>query len=141
MMVVAPPAEEPKVMLVEDPDSPPVPKFIAFVLVEAVAPVAMLYVELSVDDVNIFTVCGDVAELPIERDVAAPKALTVVAVVLKTSIEAPEETTLVVKDGDVPNTREPDPVSSVIAAARLELDGVTNHVDRPDPRDVTPVPP
>jgi hypothetical protein len=47
----------------------------------------------------------------------------------------------VVRLGDVAKTKEPDPVSSVTAAAKLADDGVPNQVATPDPRDVRPVPP
>ena len=43
--------------------------------------------------------------------------------------------------GLVANTKEPDPVSSVTAAARLAEDGVPRNVATPAPRDVMPVPP
>ena len=36
--------------------------------------------------------------------------------------------------GEVANTRLPDPVSSVTAAAKLALDGVPSHVATPAPR-------
>ena len=55
---------------------------------------------------------------PIFNVVAAPKALTVVAVVLKTSKEDEPVVTLVVKLGDVPKTAAPDPVSSDKVAAK-----------------------
>ena len=45
--------------------------------------------------------------------VAAPKALTVVAVVLNTSRDEESVSTEVVKVGDVPKTTTPEPVSSV----------------------------
>ena len=41
--------------------------------------------------------------------------------------------------GLVPNTAAPEPVSSVIAEARLALDGVPSHVAMPAPRPDTPV--
>jgi ABC-type Na+ efflux pump permease subunit len=47
----------------------------------------------------------------------------------------------VTKVGEVAKTKEPDPVSSVTAAAKLADDGVPNQVATPDPRDVRPVPP
>lgn len=43
--------------------------------------------------------------------------------------------------GLVPNTKAPDPVSSVTAAARLVEDGVQSHVATPEPNEVMPVPP
>ena len=45
----------------------------------------------------------------------------------------------VVSDGLVPKTREPEPVSSVIAAARLAEDGVPSSVATPVPNPETPV--
>jgi hypothetical protein len=53
-------------------------------------------------------------EAPNERVVAAPKALTFVAFVLKTANVALPVVTLVVNSGEVPKTRAPDPVSPVI---------------------------
>lgn len=47
----------------------------------------------------------------------------------------------VVNVGLVAKTSKPDPVSSVIAAARLALDGVPSHVATPAPKLVMPVPP
>jgi hypothetical protein len=41
--------------------------------------------------------------------------------------------------GDVANTREPEPVSSVTAAARFALEGVAKNVATPVPRPDTPV--
>jgi len=41
--------------------------------------------------------------------------------------------------GEVPNTAKPVPVSSVIAAARLALEGVPRNVATPVPRPLTPV--
>ena len=41
--------------------------------------------------------------------------------------------------GDVPNTKEPDPVSSVTAEAKLALDGVAKKVAIPVPHPDTPV--
>lgn len=43
--------------------------------------------------------------------------------------------------GVVANTSEPDPVSSVTAAARFAEDGVPSHVATPAPNEVIPVPP
>lgn len=45
----------------------------------------------------------------------------------------------VVRTGLVANTNEPEPVSSVTALARLELDGVAKKVATPVPRPETPV--
>ena len=47
----------------------------------------------------------------------------------------------VVRDGDVANTNNPEPVSSVTAAARLALVGVPRKVAMPVPKEVIPVPP
>jgi hypothetical protein len=67
--------------------------------------------------------------------VAAPNAFTVVAVVLNKSKEVDPVVTLVVKFGDVPNTKTPVPVSSEITpASSLELVAEKNDnlfVDRP----------
>ena len=43
--------------------------------------------------------------------------------------------------GDVANTKEPEPVSSVTAEARFADDGVPRKVATPVPKDVIPVPP
>lgn len=43
--------------------------------------------------------------------------------------------------GEVANTKAPEPVSSVTAAARFALEGVPSHVATPAPKDVMPVPP
>jgi hypothetical protein len=45
----------------------------------------------------------------------------------------------VTKVGDVANTNEPEPVSSVIAEARLALEGVAKRVATPVPKPLTPV--
>ena len=47
----------------------------------------------------------------------------------------------VVSDGLVANTKDPEPVSSVTAAARFADYGVPRQVATPVPRDVSPVPP
>jgi hypothetical protein len=78
---------------------------------------------------------------PIVIEVAAPNAFTVVAVVLKTLNVVLPVVIPVVKTGDVPNTNAPEPVSSVIAAAKFALDGVPNQVAIPEPNEVIPVPP
>jgi hypothetical protein len=43
--------------------------------------------------------------------------------------------------GLVANTKDPEPVSSVTAAARFALDGVPKNVATPAPKEVKPVPP
>ena len=43
--------------------------------------------------------------------------------------------------GLVANTKDPEPVSSVTAAARFALDGVPKKVATPAPKEVKPVPP
>jgi hypothetical protein len=43
--------------------------------------------------------------------------------------------------GEVAKTKEPEPVSSVTAAAKLDEDGVPKNVAMPVPKDVMPVPP
>ena len=57
-------------------------------------------------------------DAPNDKVVAAPKALTFVAFVLKTANVALPVVTLVVKSGDVAKTREPVPVSSDITFLR-----------------------
>ena len=47
----------------------------------------------------------------------------------------------VTKVGLVANTKAPEPVSSVTAAARFALDGVPKKVATPAPKEVKPVPP
>ena len=129
LTVVVPPLDEPRLMLVVDPDTPPVPMFSVLVVALAVAPVAKLYVDAPVLAVNILTVWAAVAVFPIpsvvaaftkSAVVAALNALTVVAVVLKTSKDVEPVVTDVVKEGLVPNTRTPEPVSSEITPARAE---------------------
>ena len=77
---------------------------------------------------------------PIVNAVAAPNALTVVAVALNTSSDVLLVVTLVVNCGLVPNTSAPDPVSFVTAAARFADVGVARNVATPVPRPLTPVP-
>ena len=43
--------------------------------------------------------------------------------------------------GEVANTRAPEPVSSVTAAAKFADEGVPSHVATPVPKEVIPVPP
>ena len=73
-------------------------------------------------------------DAPIEIVVAAPNALMVVAVVLNTLNDVLPVTTLVVNEGEVPNTNAPVPVSSdmtpassddVVAANTLNLFAVS----------------
>jgi hypothetical protein len=47
----------------------------------------------------------------------------------------------VTRVGEVAKTKEPVPVSSVTAAAKLAEDGVPKNVATPVPKDVIPVPP
>ena len=61
-------------------------------------------------------------EAPKLRAVAAPAKLRVVAVVLNTLNEEESVITEVVKVGEVPNTRRPEPVSSSTDKARLALE-------------------
>ena len=53
------------------------------------------------------------------------------------AVAAPREG--VVNDGEVPKTRAPEPVSSVIDVAKFELDGVPKKVATPVPKPLTPV--
>ena len=65
---------------------------------------------------------------PITIFVAAPKAFTVVAVVLNSAIVELPAMMEVVNVGEVPNTSAPVPVSSVIAERRFADDGVARNV-------------
>jgi len=69
-------------------------------------------------------------------------ALVAGAVMVTLLIEVAEATPSVgvVNEGLVANTRKPEPVSSVTAAARLELVGVARNVATLVPRPDTPVP-
>jgi hypothetical protein len=78
-------------------------------------------------------------EAPTLKVVAAPNALTVVAVVLNTAMVALPAKMLVVIVGPVPNTSAPVPVSSVTALIRLALEGVARNVATPAARPDTPV--
>ena len=82
------------------------------------APPIVTEVALGKDKVVLFMVVVP-DEAPIFKVVAAPKALMVVAVVLKTLNEVESVTTEVEKVGEVPNTKRPEPVSSVTEAATL----------------------
>ena len=71
---------------------------------------------------------------PITMFVAAPKAFTVVAVVLNNAIVELPAMMEVVKVGEVAKVSAPLPVSSVIAAARFVDDGVARNVATPVPK-------
>jgi len=90
-VAVPPPKDDPKLILVVDPAAAPVPILMILVVAVAVAPV------------EIFSVEAAVLLYPSVKAVADPKAVNV----------APESIE-VVNVGDVPNTREPEPVSSEI---------------------------
>ena len=102
--------------------------------------VVPLTVKLPVTVMLLLTVVVPVAA-PILKAVAAFAKLTVVAVVLIRSNDALGVVRDVVIAGLVPNTNAPEPVSSVIALAKLALDGVPKNVATPEPKDVIPVPP
>lgn len=68
---------------------------------------------------------------PILRVVAAPKALMVVAVVLRIEKEVEPVVMLVVNDGEVLKTRLPVPVSSVTEAATLAEEIEVVRLDEP----------
>lgn len=123
----APEVDDPKVILVVDPEAPPVPRFIAFVVAVAVALVKIL------------AVIAVVGVPPIAKVVTAPPKLIVVAVVFIKSKDVDGVVMLVVIAGLVPNTNDPEPVSSVIAVAKLEDDGVVRNVAIPVPKPDTPV--
>ena len=117
-IVVVPPSASPMLMLVVDPATPPVPKLIVLVVAVATAPV------------EIFVV---LAAVPVYPSVSAVE-LANAPKVAPPSIE-------VVNVGAVPNTNTPLPVSSVIAVAKLEEEGVPRKVATPVPRLDKPVPP
>ena len=71
---------------------------------------------------------------PIVSAVAAPAKLIVVAVVFSRLNDVLAVVIDVVNDGLVPNTSEPDPVSSVIADAKFADDGVAKNVATPVPK-------
>ena len=70
---------------------------------------------------------------PITMFVAAPKAFTVVAVVLNNAIVELPAMMEVVNVGEVANTAAPVPVSPVTADARFADDGVTKKSPTPVP--------
>jgi hypothetical protein len=71
--------------------------------------------------------------------VASPAKLTVVAVVLTRAKVVLPVVIEVVIAGLVPKTRDPVPVSSVIAEIKLDDDGVARNVATPVPRPEIPV--
>jgi len=103
-------AEDEPMVVVTAPD-----EIVAVPMFMAIEPVETLPVPILIVLVPVFALACKVKvlfpllELPIARVVAAPKALTVVLVVLKTSIEA-EPITDVAKVGEVARTTFPEPV-------------------------------
>ena len=85
-------------------------------------------------------VVPDVVAPPITMFVAAPKALTVVAVVFSNAIVTLPAMIDVVNVGEVAKVNAPLPVDVVATAdARFALVGVASHVATPVPRPDTPV--
>ena len=88
-----------------------------------------------------------VVVLPTKVSVATGRVSTEVpAVAPDTTVVVPDVeplnlTPVVPNVGSVANTREPDPVSSVIADAKLADEGVPKKVATPVPKLVSPVPP
>ena len=97
------------------------------------------------DPVSSDTAEAKFAELGVAKNVATPvpKPLTPVligkSVALVRVAEVGVPNTGVTRVGDVANTNEPEPVSSVIAEAKLALEGVAKRVATPVPRPLTPV--
>ena len=99
------------------------------------------------DPVPVSSVTADIkfAELGVARKVATPvprpdtPVLIGKPVALVRVAEVGVPKTGVTRVGDVANTNEPEPVSSVIAEAKFALDGVANRVATPVPRPLTPV--
>ena len=88
--------------------------------------------------VVLFTVIVPVAA-PMFSVVAAPPKFSVVAPVFTKANVVDAVVRLVVIAGDVPNTKAPEPVSPVTAAAKFAEDGVPRNVATPVPRPLTPV--
>lgn len=117
---------EPNVTAVAEPKAFTVDRFVlksVSVPVELVAMVGLAPFMFSVVAFESVTVAFATVAVPVDEpkfnDVAAPKAFTVVAFVLKTLnvVEAAALVTLVVNSGDVPKTSTPEPVSSEIIPA------------------------
>jgi hypothetical protein len=95
--------------------------------------------------VSLVTAASKLAEVGVAKNVATPvpRPLTPVLigkpVALVRVAEVGVPSTGVTRVGDVANTNEPEPVSSVIAEAKLALEGVAKNVATPVPRPLTPV--
>ena len=110
--------------------------------------------------VSSVTAAAKLAEEGVPRNVATPEPKLVIPVpplatgnvpVVPPSIGNPVALVNVAEDGvpkagvtsvgELANTNEPVPVSSVTAAAKLALEGVPKKSATPEPKDVIPVPP
>ena len=102
---------------------------------------------VSVGDVSVLFVSVSVVALPTNVSVATGSVRTEVpAVAPDNTVVVPDVeplnlTPVVPNVGNVANTREPEPVSSVTADAKLALVGVPKNVATPAPKLVMPVPP
>ena len=99
------------------------------------------------EPVSFVTAAARLAEEGVAKNVAtpAPRPLTPVEmgkpVVLVRTPDVGVPNAGVTSVGLVANTKAPEPVSSVTAAARFALDGVPKKVATPAPKEVKPVPP
>ena len=99
------------------------------IIVDVTVPVSPVVITVPVTAGNVIVV-----------DPAADDALTLVVPETDPEKFAPPPPIVgVVSDGLVPNTKDPEPVSSVIAAAKLADDGVPSNVAIPVPNPDTPV--
>jgi len=95
--------------------------------------------------VKVLLVSVSVVVLPTKVSVATGSVSTEVpAVAPDNTVVVPEVeplnlTPVVPNVGNVANTKEPEPVSSVTALIKLALDGVAKNVATPVPRPLTPV--
>ena len=102
---------------------------------------------VNVGDVSVLFVSVSVVALPTKVSVATGSVSTEVpAVAPDNTVVVPDVeplnlTPVVPNVGSVANTREPEPVSSVRAVAKLADDGVPKNVATPVPKLVIPVPP
>jgi len=110
--------------------------------VTKVGEVANTFAPLPVSSVN---AAAKFALLGVARKVATPVPRPATPVLIGKPVafvKVPEDgvpNAGVTNVGDVANTNEPEPVSSVIAEARLALEGVAKRVAMPVPKPLTPV--
>ena len=100
---------------------------------------------VSVGDVRVLLVSVSVVVLPTKVSVATGSVNTEVPAtapdntVVVPDVEPLNLTPVAPNVGNVANTKEPEPVSSVIADAKLALVGVAKNVATPVPKPLTPV--